>query len=148
MCTVHHSKGKERSFEVPAPSMRSRRLSYCFQHASRIVGQILAQSECSLHLPHCTLIHPLFIKFTSDSAEALDIVVEFINSESYEEAYLSSSILWALAPATSTRSTITALGAIKKLLSLLKRTLAVRPCDMFPDQPTSFWMVALVQIPW
>jgi hypothetical protein len=57
--------------------------------------------------------------------------VEFINSESYEEAHLSSSILWAIAPAATTRSTITALGAIKKLISLLKRTLAVRPCYNF-----------------
>jgi hypothetical protein len=63
-------------------------------------------------------------------AETLEIVVDLIDSESYQEAHLSSSILWALAPAATTRSTITALGAIKKLLSLLKRTLAVRTCDI------------------
>lgn len=61
----------------------------------------------------------------ADHAETLEIVVDFLSSESYEEAHLSASILWALAPAAGTRTTLTALGAIKKLLSLLNRTLAV-----------------------
>lgn len=60
------------------------------------------------------------------SAETLELVVEMIKSENYKLAHLAASILWALAPAASTRSITTALGAVKLLLDLLKRTLDVR----------------------